>query len=72
VVARALTSMPTPRAPRAQADWSMVKRGWDAHVLGKAPHQFKDALVAVKTLRVRGWPRHGAAHGRVAAVPFAV
>jgi hypothetical protein len=31
----------------------MVKRGWDAHVLGKAPHQFKDALTAVKTLRVR-------------------
>jgi hypothetical protein len=35
-----------------QADWSIVKRGWDAHVLGKAPHTFKDALTAVKTLRV--------------------
>jgi 2,3-bisphosphoglycerate-independent phosphoglycerate mutase len=38
---------------RYEADWSMVKRGWDAHVLGKAPHQFTSALEAVKTLRVR-------------------
>lgn len=30
----------------------MVKRGWDAHVLGKAPHYFKDAKTAVTTLRV--------------------
>jgi hypothetical protein len=30
----------------------MVKRGWDAHVLGRAPHTFTDALTAVKTLRV--------------------
>lgn len=30
----------------------MVKRGWDAHVLGIAPHHFKDAVTAVKTLRV--------------------
>ena len=36
-----------------QADWDIVKRGWDAHVLGKAPHQFTDAVTAVKTLRVR-------------------
>jgi hypothetical protein len=40
--------------PLLQADWDMVKRGWDAHVLGVAPHSFKDALTAVKTLRVRG------------------
>ena len=48
-----------------QADWDMVKRGWDAHVLGVAPHSFKDALTAVKTLRVRGWgqgPAAAAAH----------
>jgi hypothetical protein len=32
----------------------MVKRGWDAHVLGKAPHTFKSAVTAVKTLRVGG------------------
>jgi 2,3-bisphosphoglycerate-independent phosphoglycerate mutase len=31
----------------------MVKRGWDAHVLGVAPHTFTDAVTAVKTLRVR-------------------
>ncbi|KAI8476721.1 MAG: phosphoglycerate mutase [Monoraphidium minutum] len=36
---------------RYEADWSMVKRGWDAHVLGVAPHSFTDAAVAVKTLR---------------------
>lgn len=36
---------------RYEADWSMVKRGWDAHVLGKAPHSFSDAVTAVKTLR---------------------
>jgi len=35
-----------------QADWGIVKRGWDAHVLGKAPNQFTDAVTAVKTLRV--------------------
>mmetsp|Transcript_35619 Transcript_35619/g.79184 ORF Transcript_35619/g.79184 Transcript_35619/m.79184 type:complete len:558 (-) Transcript_35619:762-2435(-) len=36
---------------RYEADWNIVKRGWDAHVLGKAPHNFTDALTAVKTLR---------------------
>jgi hypothetical protein len=36
-----------------QADWDIVKRGWDAHVLGKAPHTFTDAATAVTTLRVR-------------------
>jgi hypothetical protein len=38
-----------------QADWNIVKRGWDAHVLGKAPNKFTDAVTAVKTLRVRAW-----------------
>lgn len=36
---------------RYEADWNIVKRGWDAHVLGKAPHKFKDAETAIKTLR---------------------
>jgi len=36
---------------RYEADWNIVKRGWDAHVLGKAPHTFTDTLTAVKTLR---------------------
>ena len=36
---------------RYEADWNIVKRGWDAHVLGEAPHKFTDAHTAVKTLR---------------------
>ena len=36
---------------RYEADWNIVKRGWDAHVLGEAPHKFKDAETAIKTLR---------------------
>nr|AAM61601.1 putative 2,3-bisphosphoglycerate-independent phosphoglycerate mutase [Arabidopsis thaliana] len=36
---------------RYENDWSVVKRGWDAQVLGEAPHKFKSALEAVKTLR---------------------
>jgi 2,3-bisphosphoglycerate-independent phosphoglycerate mutase len=34
-----------------QNDWDVVKRGWDAQVLGEAPHKFKSAIEAVKTLR---------------------
>ncbi|XP_065854086.1 2,3-bisphosphoglycerate-independent phosphoglycerate mutase [Euphorbia lathyris] len=36
---------------RYENDWSVVKRGWDAQVLGEAPHKFKDAVEAVKKLR---------------------
>ncbi|PSC70092.1 2,3-bisphosphoglycerate-independent phosphoglycerate mutase [Micractinium conductrix] len=36
---------------RYEADWNIVKKGWEAHVLGEAPHYFKDALTAIKTLR---------------------
>ncbi|VAH65345.1 unnamed protein product [Triticum turgidum subsp. durum] len=36
---------------RYENDWSVVKRGWDAQVLGEAPHKFQNALEAVKTLR---------------------
>ncbi|KAG1371411.1 hypothetical protein COCNU_16G005050 [Cocos nucifera] len=32
-------------------DWEVVKRGWDAHVLGEAPYKFRSALEAVKRLR---------------------
>jgi hypothetical protein len=35
-----------------QADWNIVKRGWDAHVLGKAPFKFTDPVEAIKSLRV--------------------
>ena len=34
-----------------QNDWDVVKRGWDAQVLGEAPYKFKNAVEAVKTLR---------------------
>ncbi|CAI0400098.1 unnamed protein product [Linum tenue] len=36
---------------RYENDWSVVKRGWDAQVLGEAPHKFKSAIEAVKKLR---------------------
>ncbi|KAK9842452.1 hypothetical protein WJX81_000771 [Elliptochloris bilobata] len=39
---------------RYEADWSIVERGWHAHVLGEAPHTFTSALEAVKTLREGG------------------
>ena len=38
---------------RVQADWKIVERGWQAHVLGEAEHKFPSALEAVKKLRVR-------------------
>ena len=34
-----------------QNDWEVVKRGWDAQVLGEAPYKFVSAVEAVKTLR---------------------
>ncbi|KAG4922304.1 hypothetical protein AAZX31_18G199900 [Glycine max] len=36
---------------RYENDWSVVKRGWDAQVLGEAPYKFTNALEAVKKLR---------------------
>ncbi|KAJ7949922.1 Phosphoglycerate mutase, 2,3-bisphosphoglycerate-independent [Quillaja saponaria] len=36
---------------RYENDWNVVKRGWDAHVLGEAPYKFKSAVEAVKKLR---------------------
>lgn len=35
---------------RYEADWSMVERGWRAHVLGEARH-FESAAQAIETLR---------------------
>jgi len=35
---------------RYEADWTIVKRGWDAHVLGIARH-FKSAMEALETFR---------------------
>ncbi|GAB4829477.1 2,3-bisphosphoglycerate-independent phosphoglycerate mutase [Ancistrocladus abbreviatus] len=36
---------------RYENDWEVVKRGWDAQVLGEAPHKFTSALEAIKKLR---------------------
>ncbi|CAM8964695.1 hypothetical protein QQ045_004739 [Rhodiola kirilowii] len=39
---------------RYENDWSVVKRGWDAQVLGEAPYKFTNALEAVKKLKADG------------------
>ncbi|TJX38065.1 2,3-bisphosphoglycerate-independent phosphoglycerate mutase, partial [Soehngenia saccharolytica] len=36
---------------RYENDWGVVKRGWDAQVLGEAPYKFRSAVEAVKKLR---------------------
>lgn len=36
---------------RYENDWEVVKRGWDAQVLGEAPFKFRNAVEAVKKLR---------------------
>jgi|UniRef100_A0A2N9FUM1 2,3-bisphosphoglycerate-independent phosphoglycerate mutase len=36
---------------RYENDWEVVKRGWDAQVLGEAPHKFRNPVEAVKKLR---------------------
>ncbi|KAJ6811474.1 2,3-bisphosphoglycerate-independent phosphoglycerate mutase [Iris pallida] len=36
---------------RYENDWSVVKHGWDAQVLGGAPHKFHNDVEAVKELR---------------------
>ena len=39
---------------RYEADWPMVKAGWDAHVLGEAPTMMTSALEAYKKLKEGG------------------
>ncbi|XP_031112792.1 2,3-bisphosphoglycerate-independent phosphoglycerate mutase [Ipomoea triloba] len=36
---------------RYENDWDVVKRGWDAQVLGEAPHKFRNPVEAIKKLR---------------------
>ncbi|KAJ0808173.1 putative phosphotransferase (phosphomutase) [Helianthus annuus] len=36
---------------RYENDWEVVKRGWDAQVLGEAPHKFKNVVEGIKKLR---------------------
>ena len=38
----------------AQSDWNIVKRGYEAHVLGEAPNTFSDPVQALKELKVPG------------------
>lgn len=39
---------------RYDANWSMVQRGWQTHVLGKAEHHFTNIDQALETLRKQG------------------
>lgn len=34
-----------------QSDWSVVQRGYYAHVLGEAPYTFEDPVLAVRELK---------------------
>ena len=36
---------------RYEADWSVVARGWAAHVLGEAPNRFRSASEAIRKIR---------------------
>ncbi|KAG0457719.1 hypothetical protein HPP92_022598 [Vanilla planifolia] len=36
---------------RYENDWEVVKRGWDAQILGEAPNKFRNAVEALKKLR---------------------
>lgn len=36
---------------RYENDWNVVKNGWDAQVLGEAPHRFTSCLEALKKLK---------------------
>jgi 2,3-bisphosphoglycerate-independent phosphoglycerate mutase len=38
---------------RYQADWTVVERGWQAHVLGESPNRFRTASEAVRSIRER-------------------
>jgi 2,3-bisphosphoglycerate-independent phosphoglycerate mutase len=36
-----------------QADWSIVQRGYYAHILGEAPNTFVDVIDGIKQLRAK-------------------
>ena len=46
-------AVPATRAARAQADWSIVERGYQAHILGEAPNTYTDAVEAIQDLRAK-------------------
>jgi len=37
---------------RYESDWNIVKRGYEAHILGEAPNTFTDPLEALEKLKV--------------------
>lgn len=39
---------------RYESDWQIVKRGWEAHVLGEASNRFVDPVEGVRTLQAKG------------------
>lgn len=41
----------TTTMDRYEADWSMVERGWKAHVLGEAPYRFASLPAAIEAFR---------------------
>ena len=45
----------TTTMDRYEADWSMVERGWQAHVRGQAEHYFESLREAVQAFRDQGW-----------------
>ncbi|KAL3694888.1 hypothetical protein R1sor_008539 [Riccia sorocarpa] len=36
---------------RYEADWKIVERGWQAHVLGEAPNKFTNSVEAIETIK---------------------
>lgn len=60
------THPPTLPPSRAdESDWSVVQRGYSAHVLGEAPHTFADPVEAVRALKKGNSVSGGRVGGRV-------
>ncbi len=47
---------------RYEADWTVVERGWQAHVLGEAPNRFRTASEADTCDPGEGARNHGSVH----------
>ena len=47
-----------------QSDWNVVKRGWEAHVLGEAPNHLKDPVEAIQALKVIPLTLHLGVHSK--------
>jgi 2,3-bisphosphoglycerate-independent phosphoglycerate mutase len=42
-------------AGRYESDWNIVKRGYEAHILGEAPNTFTDPVEALEKLKVTNY-----------------